>query len=146
MCREFYFYAAGGNYVLKNLYLAKIFITNKGNRDIKDFKFGITLPKEMIIRKVECKSQDRHHKIEPQNSINIDNPPNFIDFNLEPFNRKDIYEIKLYISISTTDINERDFKFSSEYPIKFIDLPTALEVAGRFAELLMNDIELKLKP
>ena len=92
----------------------------------------------MIIRKVECKSQDRHHKIEQQNSLNIDNPSNIIDFTLEPFNRKDIYKINLYITISTTDINERNFKFSSEYPIKFIDLPTALEVAGRYAELLIE--------
>lgn len=128
----------GGSYVFKNLYIANITLVNRGNNDLKNFKFGITLPNKMSIKKVQCESKDRHHKIETQNSISFDNPSNIVDFNLEPFNRKDIYKIKLYITISTTDINEKDFQFSSEYPIKFIDLPTPLELAGRYAELILE--------
>jgi hypothetical protein len=107
----------------ENLSIAQIEIKNNGNIDYEKFEFGITLVKFIAIINLKVSSANRHHSITFEPNINFNQKSNIVDFTLCPFNRKETYEITLFLTsdnkknIDSTEI----LKFSSKYPVKFID-------------------------
>lgn len=88
---------------VENLSLVRISIKNKGNQDINEYNFGITLEGENKAVDVRFKGTDRHHKITmgiPGFAINEGpkEPVTEIDFTMTPFNRGDTYDVDIYFS------------------------------------------------
>ena len=119
---------------------------NTGNKDIENFDFGITLDTEISIINVNVKGKDRHHTITYRPEISFNQKSNIIDFNLSPFNRKDTYEITLFLTsdnnLSIEDVSK--LEFSSTLPVKFIEIDalskTLLEIMKEGFPPLMNSI------
>jgi hypothetical protein len=117
------------NYDFDNLFICRFIILNKGNADIQEFKFGITLLDGDVAIYCESKSDDRHHKVEQLINLELNNPSSELDFTLKPFNRKDIYSFNLFIVIPKDKQEPSEIKLSSQHSVKFISLPTFGEVA-----------------
>ena len=86
-----------------NLSLSRITVTNKGNQDLREFDFGVTLEKENKAVDVRFEGADRHHEITmglPGVSLENESQPPVtdIDFQLKPFNRGDTYKIDIYFT------------------------------------------------
>lgn len=116
------FSGATQTYHFDNLFIATILLTNRGNKDIDKFICGITLPENIKVVKIETVPQDRYHNVQLKSEINFDKTSSEIDFELLPFNRKDIFEIKLYLTISKETLEISDIKLGSPHPIKFVDM------------------------
>jgi hypothetical protein len=107
-----------------NLSLARITVTNKGNQDIKEFSFGVTMDEGNKTVDTRFSGTDRHHLIKigfP--GLELDKEPKepvtAIDFFMEPFNRGDTYSVDIYF---TYDKNRGEVKLSSSHPIQFVKL------------------------
>lgn len=125
---------SGKEYQFHNLFLIDIQMVNRGNKDMIEFPFGITLSTNDKIVYVEKGSSDRHHLIEQQQIVGPENLGNEIDFILKPFNRKDSYYIRLYVVLPENSIEPGKIVFSSPQSVKFTDMPTLSEIAGKLAE------------
>src|SRR2546423_12298069 len=86
-------------YKFDNMFLADIQIVNRGNRDIKEFKCGLTLSGGDKAVHIVSESSDRHHVVDQMTIVTPDNSNDKIDFVLKPFNRRDSYSFKLYVVV-----------------------------------------------
>jgi len=125
---------------ISSVYSAKIVITNNAENNIshsvailgimelefinishKDFtslKIRISINKNHKIIGAQYKGDDDFHVISIVNPNNQN--LNFMDFIMEPFNRKDKYSITLFID-SANQYVLGDMSLSKELPIKFVD-------------------------
>jgi hypothetical protein len=124
----------GGEKRYYNLFLLDIEISNRGNQHKAAFDFGITLaPGEQAIN-IESDTPDRHHTV-THSPASIDQPQNSIDFTLKPFNRRDRYQIKVYVTIPTHSIAPAIPEFSSVDPVKFTDIKSLTETLAESIEV-----------
>ena len=106
----------------KNLYIAEITIKNRGNTHIDEFNFGITLGGDDVAIYTQTVTQDRHHIVNQLSQVALGATAKEIDFTCKPFNRKDEYFFRVFISIPTHKKEPEDIKLGSPHPIKFVDL------------------------
>lgn len=112
------------------LYLAKIILANKGNRDFEKFSFGVTLAKNDLAVRAIATSSDRHHELQSAVWPSPASPQNVIDFTTLPFNRGDTYPISIFIT-TPAGTEPGKVQVSSPEPVKFVDVPTVSEQLGR---------------
>ncbi|HUT72538.1 MAG TPA: hypothetical protein VMW89_17855 [Desulfatiglandales bacterium] len=125
----------GGNTVtFNNLYLAEVQVVNRGNKDMEEFKFGVTLGNTDKCIFVTSSSPDRHHEVLQDTEVTPQSPQGEIDFKLRPFNRRDSYSFKLYLVIPEEAKEPKKIELGSSSPVKFIEMPTVGEVLARVAE------------
>jgi len=124
-----------------NLFLAEITIINQGQKDYDCFEFGLTLGEKDECIYTEPKSSDRHHIVEEITKVNPKIPSKLLDFKLKPFNRKEKYEIKLYIVIEDGCIIPSKINISSSMPVIFkeTEFPSMKEI---LIESLIETIKL----
>jgi hypothetical protein len=60
---------AGKTVTFKNLFLSEIQLVNKGNRDLDELKFGVTLGDGDRCIYVEAVPPDRHHKVRTESPV-----------------------------------------------------------------------------
>jgi len=113
------------SYQFNNLHVADVLVVNQGNRDMTSFPFGLTLSGGDTAVRVEPDTPDRHHTITPDMEITPQNPVGALDFVLKPFNRDDIYRLKVFI-IAGKD-KPSPIKISSPEPVRFISVPALVE-------------------
>ena len=131
-----------------NLFLIEVQVVNRGNTDLNEFNFGITLSEGEKAVYVETKSNDRHHLIEQTTLVTPTEPKNEIDFILKPFNRRDSYVCKLFVVIPEGQEKPGEIRPSSPQPIKFTDMPTMAELltqAAGTSSLMLGPISLSLR-
>jgi hypothetical protein len=121
-------------YTFTNLFLAEIQIINRGNTDLKNFEFGITLGKGDGCIHLESFSPDRHHIVNLKTEVNPENPRSEIDFEIVTFNRKDLFTFKLYIVIPGDKEEPQKIELSSPNAIKFVEVPSVPEIVASLAE------------
>ncbi|REK05514.1 MAG: hypothetical protein DWQ37_23670 [Planctomycetota bacterium] len=96
----------GQEYQFESLSLLRIRIKNTSNRDHDAFTFGITLDEADSAVLCSPSGADRHHKIvEASDKANPAAPKRQLDFTCTPFNRKDQYDVRVYLS-GTSEGNE----------------------------------------
>ncbi|MBI5203464.1 MAG: hypothetical protein HZA11_00935 [Nitrospirae bacterium] len=117
----------------ENLFLAEVQIVNRGNSDLQEFIFGVTLGKEDRCIFVETIAPDRHHNNIQTTLVTPDSPRSEIDFRLSPFNRGDSYALKMYVVIPADQMEPQEIKLGSPSPVKFIDMPTIVELLSNAA-------------
>ena len=117
-----------------NLYLAEVQVINKGNRDLDEFKFGVTLGDEDKCIFITSSSPDRHHEVLQETEVSPQSPQGEVDFKLRPFNRRDSYFFKLYIVIPEGAKEPGILKLGSPSPVRFSEMPTVGEVLAKAVE------------
>jgi hypothetical protein len=130
----------------KNLFLAEVQVVNKGNRDLNELTFGITLGDGDRCIYVEVKPSDRyHHASIVGNPVTPSSPQPEIDFVVRPFNRQDAYSFSLYVVIPEGRVEPQDIVLGSASPIRFVPMPTTAEILARAAsEVALNIGPLRL--
>lgn len=122
----------------QNLYIADIIIKNSGNENIDEFNFGMTLGGNDVAIYTHAESQDRHHVIEQISQVTLGATAKEIDFVCKPFNRKDIYSIKVFISIPTNEDKPQDVLLSTSHPIKFVELENFKSISQLIGNVVLE--------
>lgn len=135
----------------ENLFIADVQVVNRGNSDIEEFPFGVTLSGGDKCVHVERFPPDRHHLIIQEKAVTPQDLQSEVDFILKPFNRKDSYLVKLYIVIPEGATDPQPIGLGSSKPIKFTEMPTVAEtlskaVSGVSVSVGLIDFTASLKP
>jgi hypothetical protein len=125
-----------------NLFLAEAQVINKGNQDLAEFKFGLTLGKGDACIYVDSTPPDRHHKALLDSAPGPSTPRNEIDFTLTPFNRRDTYSFKLYVVIPPGAQEPGVINFGSSSAVTLVAIPTMVETLARAA----RDVQVNIGP
>ena len=137
------------DYKFDNLFIAQVQLVNRGNRDIAEFRFGITLSSDDRVIYAELHSQDRHHIVKQVSELSLSNPVSDIDFILQPFNRGDSYSLDLFTVISEGRDKPGTIQLSSPHPIKFVDMPAIgevmLEVARQLGSIYIGQLGISVE-
>jgi hypothetical protein len=128
--------APGRDVHLENLFLAEIQLVNRGNKDLSKLDMGITLSDGDTAVHLICESPDRHHRIAVTTPVNAASPARDVDFQLVPFNRGDIYNLKMYLVVPVSSSNPGKILFGSSEPVVFAPMPTLKELASEAASKL----------
>lgn len=99
-----------------NLSLARFKLTNKGNQDIGEFAFGITMESGQKIVDIRMIEPDRHHTMKV--SLSEKGPVTNPDFILKPFNRDDSYSVDVYL---TYDGEPGEILLSSPHAVLLVE-------------------------
>ena len=129
----------GTTTTFNNLYIVDVQVINRGNKNIDEFEFGVTLASGDNCIFVELFPPDRHHAFQQATPITPQAPLSEIDFKLKPFNRRDSYSLKMYIVVPEGKTEPAKIELSSPSPIKFVDMPSVSEILGKAAgEMLLQ--------
>ncbi|MBV9925656.1 MAG: hypothetical protein JOZ96_11615 [Acidobacteria bacterium] len=101
--------------------IANFEIQNTTGKDIAELTFGITLFGGDVAFRVDTISPDRHHLCDTVDNVSTTSAKSTIDFVCKPFNRKDIYIMKLFISRGLEEKAINYPRLSSALPIRFLD-------------------------
>lgn len=132
----------GKTVTFNNLFLAEAQVVNRGNQDLPEFKFGVTLGLGDSCIYVDPSPPDRHHKASLDATPGPDAPRSEIDFTLAPFNRKDSYSFKLYLVIPAGAKEPGELRFGSSSGVTFVAMPTMGETLARAA----SEVTVKIGP
>jgi hypothetical protein len=114
---------------LDNLFLAELQFVNRGNKDLKDFRLGITLAGDDRVIHVAPKPRDRFHTCNVSPAPTPKTPLQTVDFTLSPFSRGDLYSLKIYIVIPKGATEPAPIAVGSPEPVVFVGMPTLSELA-----------------
>lgn len=117
-------------YDFDNLIIVRLRLVNKGNQDMSEFTFGMTLLEDDKAVHVQAETPDRHHIAELLKPVSLDSPTAEIDYRLKPFNRNDPYFFNVFITVFSDKEAKREIKLSSAHPVKFVPIPTMAYAAG----------------
>ncbi|HZE72961.1 MAG TPA: hypothetical protein VE135_25905 [Pyrinomonadaceae bacterium] len=122
----------GGQKPVDNLSLVRITVQNKGNQDYKEFLFGVSLEGGNKAVEVRFNGPDRYHSIKIKLDENIrlldekdvdeqepTEPLKNVDFILEPFNRRDTYNVEIFF---TYDGDRGNVTLGSPHPTTFVKM------------------------
>ena len=126
-------------YTFGNLFVVEVLVVNKGNRDFDQFAFGITLGAEDRCIFLESSACDRYHELTPKNVPTPNSPVQELDLVAKPFNRGDVYTMRLFLVISPDQLAPAEIELASAAPVRFVGLVSdaltsmSLDVGGTFA-------------
>lgn len=124
----------GNGTTFDNLFLVNVTVVNRGNKDFECFDFGVTLSNGDRCIHVDRWTSDRHHDAIIKTDLSPNEPKEVIDFQLRPFNRRERYDVTLYLVIHAGSKAPTEVQLSSPLPIRFVDNPT-------FAEIFLHMLE-----
>jgi hypothetical protein len=123
----------------ENLFFVELQVVNRGNQDLVEFPFGVTLRSGDEIVHAEGATPDRHHQIKESTAVSPLRPGSNIDFLVSPFNRGDSYHFRLYVSTRNNAKELGPVKLGSPAPVRFVAMPTTAEIVQAAArETLLN--------
>ncbi len=124
----------------ENISLVDVLITNRGNKDYATFRFGLTLAEDNSAIVTECVGEDRHHTISCINNPTISKPTRELNFSLSPFNRKDVYKVKLYVVLPADKEKPGEILIGSEETgVRLIPIPS---IADMLSQTLIQGVRL----
>jgi len=130
-----------------NLFLLDVRIVNRGNRDMAQFPFGVTLSEDNKAIHVESVTPDRHHAVIERSDVTPAAPKGEVDFALQPFNRADTYLLKLYVVLPDGRERPGPIAISSPEAIRLTTMPSVGELlaqAARSAVVKVGPMSLQL--
>jgi len=102
-----------------SLSVARITVINKGNQDLAEFTYGVTLAPGTNAVDVKVEPPDRHHEMKVLTSLGLTEPKNEIDFLLKPFNRGDQYRTTLNLIYAK---EPGEIRLGSPHSTRFVEL------------------------
>jgi hypothetical protein len=124
---------SGGGFVVHNLSVVRYALVNKGNHDLQEFKFGLTLGGTNSAVDVKTETPDRHHTMDVLTPVSISNRKTELDFSLNPFNRAEEYRLNVYFTYAD---EPGSIELSSPHSTEFSEINTLTTI--RQAELITN--------
>ena len=119
---------------LSNLFVFKLQVVNKGNRDIDEFAAGFELPPHEQAIYVEGEPPSRHHSFSLTNKVTPGDPNDCFDFCLKPFNRADLYTLNAFVVTTDGHTPSGAIEPTSPQPVRFVGMPTIAELALEAAQ------------
>jgi hypothetical protein len=110
---------SGLTFVVNNLSVSRITIINKGNQDIEEFKFGITLGDTNKAIDLKWQTPDRHHVLTPLTPVKLRDPKKELDIAVKPFNRGEKYILNVYFTYKDAP---GSIDLSTPHSTKFIEI------------------------
>ena len=126
---------------LTNLFVAKVEVENRGNRDFSSFKLGLTMNENDMVLYQSVTTPDRNHQAQPLTQVSPLSGTQEIDFILSPFNRKETYKFTLYFITAGTVEGPHEIAVSTPEPV---DLKRSSN-SGQLA-LIASQIALRIGP
>jgi hypothetical protein len=108
--------------VVENLSVARLTLINKGNQDLKEFLFGVTLDEGSEAFQIKSTTLDRHHIATCLTPPTVPRLLAELDFKLEPFNRNEPYTLDIYFTYYTGQAGK--INLSSPHSTRFIEMGT----------------------
>lgn len=107
----------------RNLFVADLTITNRSNRDFGDFEFGVTLQGDQEDRciHVAWEDPDQHHSLSLVEPVSPSAPKASLKVLAKPFNRRDSYSLRLYLTSARPGGEPGIPKLTSPHSIRFFD-------------------------
>lgn len=116
------------NWEYENLFIVDLHVVNRGNQDLSEFSFGVTMRSGDEAIHMEATAPDRHHEVADATGVSPLQPNSALDFVVRPFNRGDAYTLKFYVSTRNNAEELGPISLSSPAPVRFIRIPTAAEL------------------
>jgi hypothetical protein len=123
-----------------SLYTGTVEIVNTGLIDYHKFSFGLTLDNKGKFIQVWQKSTDRHHIAEFVNEPSLANQVDRFDIKLEPFNRKDRYEVNFLLTASGPYVSNKIIHIGTSSPVKLTPQKTIIEKSTPLLKLIIEAI------
>lgn len=117
----------GAVQAFSNLHQLTLDIVNRGNIDRDRFKFSLSFPPGTKIVMLEASDSDRNHRFISRPDVSPVSPIDALDFEVQPFNRGDVYEITAYVA-DADNMTASDVELSSPSPVRFISSPSTTEL------------------
>jgi len=131
----------GSDYRFQNLFIVRVALKNTGNSDYDTFDIGITLADGDKAIHVEAVSDDRHHVVRQVTPVGLATAASELDFQLQPFNRRNTYQLNVFVTIPESHDNPGEVILSSPHPVRFVEPPKVAETA---AELLLQAVKISI--
>ena len=132
---------SAGDYKFQNLFIVRVAVKNTGNCDYDSFDAGITLAEGDKAIHVEAVSDDRHHVVRQVTPVGLSTAVSELDFQLKPFNRRNSYQINIFVTIPESHDAPGQVSLSSPHPVRFVEPPKVAETA---AELLVQAVKISI--
>jgi len=110
-------------FLATQLFIVEFQMVNLGAGDLREFKFGITLPADHNIIASSCQPPDKNHEIDESPSVSPESWAKAMDFTLRPFDRRDSYLLKLYIHVGSKGRDVGKISLNTAEQARFVDLP-----------------------
>ncbi|MCF7962572.1 MAG: hypothetical protein K9M08_17680 [Pirellula sp.] len=121
-------------YDLNNLSVITVEVVNRGNKDLESFTFGIEMHDGELCLFAEGRGEDHHHSITIQNRIPTPEArQKNVDFICQPFNRGNVYRIKLYLELPDGVDEASPIKLASPAPVRFTEAPSLIDALKEYA-------------
>jgi hypothetical protein len=101
-----------------NIFVADVTVTNSTRSDFSQFEFGVESPGARCIH-VAWENPDQHHTMDLLEPVSPDLPKGGIKLRAQPFNRRDTYSLRLYLTAGTGKPDTP--KLTSPHSIRFVD-------------------------
>lgn len=121
-----------------NLSVVNIEISNPGNIDYSEFKWGITLSEGDVALHCTANPPDRFHQAHIVSQVGPSTPAAHLDFVLKPFNRRDKYTLTAYVAALNGAEEPGKIEIGSEAPVVFRDIAVSSEVLTGAAKLALE--------
>jgi hypothetical protein len=105
------------SFKFNNLYLIDLKFYNKTIKDFGKFSFGVSLKNNDRIVNLSTVSSDRHHEISIHPNIDFNATSQIVDIDFQPFNRKDIYSISLFVTTEKGILESDSIEISTKEAI-----------------------------
>jgi hypothetical protein len=105
----------------RTLYVADVVINNRSTHDYAQFDFGLSLAADAKCVHVGWENPDQHHVLELIDIVSPSEPQAALRFRLAPFNRRDVYSLRLYLVPGENEDQPAIARFTSSHPVKFVD-------------------------
>jgi hypothetical protein len=107
----------------RTLFVGDVMLRNSSNRDHPDFDFGISLGADSKCVHVGWENPDQHHILSLIDAVSPSEPRAEMRFNLRPFNRNDMYSLRVYLVPGPNDGDPTIKQFTSPQAVRFVDSP-----------------------
>lgn len=112
------------------LFVGDVTVKNRSTSNFPEFEFGVAVRYAKCVH-VAWEDPDQHHTITLIDEVNPSEPRSKLRFRLHPFNRRDSYSLRLYLSPNSESEKPEVHAFSSPQAVRFVDEPAAKDGALR---------------
>lgn len=102
----------------RQIFVADLSLQNRGNRDFDEFEFGVVVGNGLCFH-VGWENPDQHHGLELLTEASPSMAKSELKFKLCPFNRQDLYSLRLYLTPTET-LDPVLSVLTTPHPIRFV--------------------------
>jgi hypothetical protein len=106
------------------IYVADVMLRNSSDRDYSVFDFGIAMGAGSKCVHVGWENPDQHHILSTLDAVSPSEPQSELKFQIQPFNRRDVYSLRLYLVPGSREEEPTVKALTSPHAVRFVDDPS----------------------